>query len=220
MPGYGQFEADRPFVVAIRPDLPAQRLFQAAALSAYAVTIAPANADLDIRISLLDPTGTPLIIVDRGGPGAEERIAEISLPVSGSYELRVEAIAGAGDVTGEFASLEPEQMTGGGRFDPLIEDADLATTGAFQALDVVHTYTVDLAGSSVIFFELTLDDPGLELAFTIYDPNYSPLGTYRTEGTTMARSADTFIPFDGAYIVVVQNLNDGTGTYTLRVVEE
>lgn len=220
LPGYGQFEPDVPFAIEVRPDLLAERVFTLSALTAYTVTISPVNADLDVRISLLDPTGNPLISVDRSGPGAAEQVREISLPISGDYTLRMETVSGAGQVTGAFTSLEPEQMTGGGRFDPLIEAADLTTTGTFQAPDVVHAYIVDLTGSNAVYFEMTVDNPGLDLTFTIYDPNYSPLGTYRTEGAAAARSADMYIPFDGSYIVVVHNLNDGTGTYTLRVLEE
>ncbi len=219
-PGYGPFEKDRPYIVEVSAAQPSQRVFEAVRLSAYTLTFTPANADLDIRLSLLDPDQVPLATVDRGGPGAPETIAEISLPVTGAYEVRIEAVAGAGDVAGEIESLVPELQTGGGMFDPPMEEPDRMASGEFRALDTFHAYTVEMKGGEVVVFELAVESPGLELAFTLYDPDYLPLGTFNTAGAAVARSDDTYIPFDGTYILFVRNLNDGVGTYTLRVVEE
>lgn len=221
--GGGPLRPDEPSASALLPEVPARFTFLGQRLQAFAFTVTPQGADLDIRLSLHDYTGNPIVVVDRHGPGAAEAIPEVGLPASGPYELRVEAVAGAGDVSVQMAALDFER-TGGGQLELLDETPstvfDLSAQAAFNAPDVYHAYTVDVSRDDVLVFEAFSDAQGVVPYFTLYDADYNVLGTFSGQEGGGARSDDTYIPADGTWVLFVGNQGAGTGPYTVRVSAE
>ena len=218
-PGYrlggGALSLDTPFPAALLPDTPARFLFQGDRLQTFGLTVTPQQPDLDIRLTLSDQNHTPLLVVDRGGPGAAEVVPEFGLPVDGSYEVLVEIVAGTGDVVAELTRFSPDDRSGGGEI-ALDASRNGELPGTFGAPDMAASYGVAVRGGDVLVFEVAAEDPSLALHVTLLDDGYNVLGEYDAEAGGTAVSDDTYVPFDGEYTLLVRN-TAGTGAYTVRV---
>ena len=219
-PGYrlggGALSLDTPFPAALLPETPARFLFQGDRLQTFGITATPQQPDLDIRLTLSDANRTPLLVVDRGGPGAAEVVPEFGLPIDGSYEILVEIVAGAGDVVAELTRFAPDDRGGGGEI-ALDASRNGELSGTFGAPDMVHAYGVAVRGGDVLVFEVAADDASLAPHFTLLDDGYNVLGEYEAEAGGTAVSDDTYVPFDGDYTLLVRAGAAGTGAYTVRV---
>ncbi len=217
--GGAYIRPDQPFESALLPDHPAAFTFDELRQNVFTFALEPRDASLDIRLTLLDYTGLPLLVVDRAGPGAAETIPEVMLPATGRYELRVEATAGEGDVSGTMTPLVPTQRHGGGELDPLSGVSEVTAAGEFFARDVFHAYFIALAGGDVVTFEVAGEAEGVDPYFTLYDGQFRIVGRFDDEDGKDARSNDLLIPFDGLYTLFVGN-KGAPGPYTVRVAEE
>lgn len=227
MPGLtldtGGIEPDGTFAATVSPDAPARVTFEGERFLALSLTVTPEGEGLDVRLVLRDFTNTPLVTVDRGGPGVAETVAEVQLPVTGRYEIAVEAAGGTGEVAGALAAVMSPSSAGGGPLEEVGVVSDRmgkVGEGTFYAPDVYHAYTVEVEQGQALIFEVTTTDPDVDPYFTLYDGNYNVLGHFDNEAGVNARSDDTYIAFDATYTLFVSNRGPGAGTYTVRVAPE
>ncbi len=212
--GGGTLRLNEPLGAALLPEVPARFLFAGERLQTFGLTVTPQQEVLDIRVSLRD-ADRDLLVVDRGGPGEAERIPQYGLLTNGTYEIRVEIVAGAGDVVAELTRFPPEDWGGGGTLTLVNSAGEMA--GEVTAPDTRHVFAVPVKGGDVLVFEVDATSGDLDPFFELYDDRGQLLGIFDNEDGVNARSGDTYIPFDGQYSLLVGGQGEGTGEYVVRV---
>lgn len=177
------------------------------------ITLTPEEENMDLTLTLIDPSGNVLVSIDNGFAGDPESLTDILLSEDGTYIIEVgEFFNEVGRYTVSLLLADELQFGGGGRIEFGQEiRSDLAN-------DTQHNWIFSgTAGQSVTILLVPLDDQ-LDAIMELESPDGELLFTL-DEG--FAGDAEVVNGFDlevtGDYIITVYGFAGNSGNYTLSL---
>ena len=178
------------------------------------LVVAPQNANQDLTLNLLAPSGRTIAQQDSGYAGDVETLVDVPLTETGSYMIQVgEFFNEAAEYTLEVVLSDAPLYQDGGRIElnqsleatlrPGAQDTWLYNGQAGQIITVV------LSPASAF-----------DAVFTLYAPDGSKIATFDEGYSGDAEILAAYpLPLTGDYTIVVNSFGDNGGRYTLAVDE-
>jgi hypothetical protein len=213
-PGSGPLRYDSDFLHQVASGAGGLYSLNALVGEAMRIEVAPDDEEVDLRLVVVAPGGRELVNMDRNGPGRPETLPEFQFPLSGAYQVRVEAVAGDGLMRGAVAFLPEAARTGGGTFQSFDDapiDARMDSPGVF------HVYTFEASAGQVVILQAVAASEDLDLYFHLFQPDGTVMGLYEDElPPNNPALLDLMLAQTGEYAALV-GARAGTGDYRMSL---
>jgi hypothetical protein len=171
------------------------------------------SGQVDPFIQIDNAAGDLLARSNRGGVGEPEVIGQFQFPRDDYYELGIGSNSGSGELGVSIYQLDTHQLEGGGEFTAIPQEI----RGTLRQPASYQSYRLPLERGKRVDVVAKALTQALGLQFDLYDPNGALLDT-RDNLDGQDPALWNFMPsLTGNYTVVVSNVDEHIGDYSLQV---
>jgi hypothetical protein len=179
------------------------------------INLMPGSANMDLTLTLIDPSGRTVETIDNGYAGDNELLADVLLTETGLYFIEArEFFAEAGSYRLSLTLTSAPQFGGGGRI-ALGEEVqrDLPPRGE-------HAWTFNATAGQIVSIVLTPLNPQLDLILELRGPDRRPL-LLKDEGFSGDPEliVGQNLAVSGEYTILVRGFAGSGGPYRLSLDE-